>query len=82
MLVSTSIKVGRQAVELVTNDNRVIIELDDLKKKLTLFEKEQDPRTKRFRDVPKNHFYLYEEHDSFFKIIVSINSLRHLIDLV
>lgn len=82
MLVSTSIKVGRQAVELVTNDNRVIIELDDLKKKLTLFEKEQDPRTKRFRDVPKNHFYLYEEHDSFFKIIVSINSLRHVIDLV
>ncbi len=82
MLVSTSIKVGRQAVELVTNDNRVIIELDDLKKKLTLFEKEQDPRTKRFRDVPKNHFYLYEEHDSFFKIIVSINSLRHIIDLV
>ena len=82
MLVSTSIKVGRQAIELVTNDNRVIIELDDLKKKLTLFEKEQDPRTKRFRDVPKNHFYLYEEHDSFFKIIVSINSLRHIIDLV
>lgn len=82
MLVSTSIKVGRQAVELVTNDNRVIIELDALKKKLTLFEKEQDPRTKRFRDVPKNHFYLYEEHDNFFKIIVSINSLRHVIDLV
>ncbi len=82
MLVSTSIKVGRQAVELVTNDNRVIIELDTLKKKLTLFEKEQDPRTKRFRDVPKNHFYLYEEHDNFFKIIVSINSLRHVIDLV
>ena len=82
MLVSTSIKVGRQAVELVTNDNRVIIELDALKKKLTLFEKEQDPRTKRFKDVPKNHFYLYEEHDNFFKIIVSINSLRHIIDLV
>lgn len=82
MLVSTSIKVGRQAVELVTNDNRVIIELEDLKKKLTLFEKVQDPRTKRFLNVPKSIYYLYEEHDSFFKIIVSINSLRHIIDLV
>ena len=82
MVVGTTIKVGRQAVELVTNDNRVIIELEDLKKKLTLFEKVQDPRTKRFLSVPKSIYYLYEEHDSFFKIIVSINSLRHLIDLI
>lgn len=82
MVVGTTIKLGRQAVELVTNDNRVILELEDLKKKLTLFEKVQDPRTKRFHNVPKSIYYLYEEHDHFFKIIVSINSLRHIIDLV
>lgn len=82
MVVGTTIKVGRQAVELVTNDNRVIIELEDLKKKLTLFEKVQDPRTKRFHNVPKSAYYLYEEHDNFFKIIVSINSLRHIIDMI
>ena len=82
MLVGTTIRIGRQAVELVTNENRVIIELEDLKKKLTYYEKEQDPRTKRFHNVAKANYFLYEEHDSFFKIIVSINSLREVIDVI
>lgn len=82
MLISTTIRIGKQAVELITNENRVILELEKIKHDLTLFEKVQDPRTKRFHNVPKASYYLYEEYDSHYKMVVSINSLRLITDAI
>ena len=82
MLIKTDLHIGRQSVLLITNDTRLVIELESVKKHLTLFEKVQDPRTKRFIEVAKGYYYLFEEHDNHLRMYVSINSLGLILDAI
>lgn len=78
----TEIKIGRQAILLKSNDNRVKVNLDSVKSHLTLFETIQDPRSKKFIKVPKNLYYLYVENGNEFEFYVSINNLGEIVRLL
>lgn len=82
MLIKTDLIIGRQSVLLITNDNRLVIELESVKKHLTLYEKVQDPVSKRFIDVAKGIYYLFEEHDNHLRLYVSINSISLLLNAI